>query len=155
METNEALRSASQVRQKLKQAMFRHLQRELQENFKTVPEGCFHNHFTPIGGSPERIGICRFEGPLLEGQVSPRGKVCDLRIGGCTLQARACKYWSAIRSKEDVKSDFRNLMAADRGLIAARYPDVAALMWVLDGVDFTEELRLAEAEADPEPIEDL
>lgn len=152
METDEALRSPSQVRQKLKQAMFRHLQRELQDNFKVVPEGCFHNHLTPIGGSSERIGICRFEGTPPEGVVSPRGKVCDLRIAGCAVQARACKCWSALHTKEDVKTEFRNLMSSDRGLIAARYPDVAALMWVLDGVDFTEELRMAEAEADPEPI---
>lgn len=150
MDASESLRSPSQVRQKLKQAMFRHLQRELQDNFKVVPEGCFHNHFTPIGGSHERIGVCRFEGTVPEGVVSPRGKVCDARIAGCLMQARGCKCWAALRTKDEIKSEFRDLMAADRGLIAARYPDVAALMWVLDGVDFTEELRMAEAEADPE-----
>lgn len=151
MEINEALRSSSQVRQKLKQAMFRHLQRELQDNFKTIPEGCFHNHFTSIGGSPERVGICRFEGALPDDLVSPRGKVCDTRVAGCVMQARACKGWSALRTNVEIKTDFRNLMMAERGVIAARYPDVAALMWVLDGVDFTEEIRLAESEADPEP----
>lgn len=153
MEHDEAMRSPSQIRHKLKQAMFRHLQRELQDNFKATPEGCFHNHFTPIGGSPERVGICRFDGTTPEGATSPRGKVCDTRVAGCMMQARSCKCWKAIRTKDDIKTDFRNLMASDRGLIAARYPDVAALMWVLDGVDFTEEIRMAEAEADPEPIE--
>lgn len=153
METNEALRSSSQVRQKLKQAMFRHLQQELQDNFKATPEGCSHNHFTPIGGSPERVGICRFDGTTPEGVLSPRGGVCDARVTGCLVQAHACKCWAALYSKEKIKGDFRNLMASDRGMIAARYPDVAALMWVLDGVDFAEELRMAEEEADPESIE--
>ena len=152
METNESLRSSSQIRQKLKQAMFRHLQRELLDNFKATPEGCFHNHLTPIGGSSERVGICRFEGSPPEGVVPPRGKVCDARVAGCLVQARGCKCWVALYGKDKIKADFRNLMSSDRGMIAARYPDVAALMWVLDGVDVTEELRMAEAEADPETI---
>jgi hypothetical protein len=146
---NQVIRSPGQVRQQLKQVLFRHLQRELRENFRGIPESCYHNHFTSIGGSPERIGICRFEGPLRDGCPTPRGKVCDTRVAGCTLQARGCKYLSAIRTKEEVKSDFRALLTSDRGSIAARYPDVAALMWVLDGEDFTEELMMAESEADP------
>ena len=148
---NDNPRSISQVRHQLQQVMYRHLQRELRENFKSSPENCRHNVFTAIAGSVERIGVCRFEGPLEAGMATPRGKVCDTRVAGCPVQARACKGWTALRTKDEVKSEFRALMSSDRGTIAARYPDVAALMWVLDGVDFMDVLRLAEEEADPTP----
>ncbi len=146
------VRSFSQVRQQLKQVMFRHLQKELKDNFKETPETCFYNHQTTINGSVERIGVCRFDTSILkdnDGIQSPRGKVCDNRVAGCALQARTCRCWYPTRTKDEIKNEFRKLMASDRGVIAARYPDVAALMWVIDGVDFTEEIRMAEIEADP------
>ena len=151
--TNEA-RPPSQIRQQLKQVLFRHLQKELRNNFKEVPEGCHYNHFTKIGGSSEGVGVCRFDGVLNDGIPSPRGKVCDTRVAGCVMQARGCKYWSAIRTKEEVKAEFRALLASDRGTVAARYPDVAALLWVLGDVDFAEELQYAEDGLDP-PVPDL
>jgi len=154
MGNNGSLRASGQIRQKLKQAMFRHLQRELQSNFKVTPESCFHNHFMPIGGSVERVGICRFDGSVLDGVDSPRGRVCDVRVAGCLAQARSCKCWASVRTGDDIKAEFRALMVSDRGLIAARYPDVAALMWVLDGVDFNEEIQMAEAEVMLESIGD-
>lgn len=146
---NENLRSPGQIRHQLKQVMFRHLQKELRDNFKDTPEACVYNHLTTIGS--ERVGICRCDAVPVEGLPSPRGKVCDARVAGCIMQARGCKHRRPYRTKEEVKSDFRALMASDRGAIAARYPDVAALMWVLDGVDFMEVLRQAEDEADPPP----
>ena len=148
---NESLRSPGQIRHQLKQVMFRYLQKEIRDNFKDHPEACLHNHWTPINGSPERIWICRCDAAPIEGVVSPRGKVCDSRVAGSLLQARACKYRVAVRTKEQVKEEFRSLMTSERGAIASRYPDVAALMWVLDGVDFMEVLREAEDEADPPP----
>lgn len=142
------IRSYGQVRQKLKQAMFRHLQSELHRSLKTTPENCAYNHPTSIGRSQERVGICRFDGPLQDGQVSPRGKVCDTGVAGCSAQASACRCWLKLRSKEEIKLEFRNLMVSDRGIIAASYPDVAALMWVLDGVDFAEDIQVVEDEVD-------
>ena len=37
------MRSVSQIRQWLKQVMFRLLQKELRDNFKQSPEGCSYN----------------------------------------------------------------------------------------------------------------
>jgi len=145
---NNGARSPSQIRQQLKQVLFRHLQREIRDNFRESPEACYYNHLTGIGGSSEKIGICRYEGSIKEN--SPRGKVCDTRVAGCINQARACKCRQPFRTKEEVKTAFRELMSSnDRGKIASQYPDVAALMWVLDGVDVAEEVRQIEAEMEP------
>lgn len=145
----EEIRTPGQVRHQLRQVMFRHLQRELRDNFRVAPETCVHNYeeaFTE--GPPGRVGVCRYEG---DGQPSPQGRVCDGRVAGCRRFAKACPMWRPIRTKDEVKFDFRDLMTAtDRGRIASYYPDVAALMWVLDGVDFTEDVALAEAEVDGE-----
>ena len=151
---NDAIRSPSQIRHQLKQVLFRYLQRELRDNFKESPEACYHNHLTPIAGSVEKIGVCRYEGIVKEG--TPRGKACDSRIGGCINMARACRFREPIRTKLEIREAFRTLMDShDRGKIAAVYPDVAALMWVLDGVDVTEEVLLAEAEANPDQDQKL
>jgi hypothetical protein len=64
--------------------------------------------------------------------------------------AGACKWWEALRTKEEIKSEFRTLMASgNRGKIASLYPDVAALMWVLDGVDIVNAVADVEQELDP------
>lgn len=141
--------SPGQIRQQLRQVIFRHLQRELRNNFKDTPESCKFNQFTAINGSSERIGVCRFDKSAADGVQSPRGKVCDSRVAGCLLQARTCKCFCSVRTKDEVKSEFQTFMASDRGTIAARYPDVAALMWVLHGGDFTDEIRMAVDEVGP------
>ena len=150
----KGIRSPGQIRQQLKQVLFRHLQKEIRDNFKDTPEACYFNHLTPIGGSAEKIWVCRYDGAFNK-ESSPRGKICDTRVAGCVNQARACKCRQPYRTKEEIRTDIRTLIASnDRGRIASQYPDVAALMWVLDGVDMAEEFRLVEEEMDSQtPVE--
>jgi hypothetical protein len=47
--------------------------------------------------------------------------------------AKECPLWEPLQTKEALKAEFTKLMQADdRGLIASQYPDIAALLWVLD-----------------------
>jgi hypothetical protein len=139
------VRTPGQVRQQLKQVMFRHLQKMLRANFRKSPETCLHNRKEPLAGTNEKVGICRHTG-------APRGKVCDARVFGCINMAAACRWWEPLHTKSDIKGDFRDLMTSgNRGRIAAAFPDIAALMWVLDGNDDVgDELRLVEEQADQE-----
>jgi len=142
------LRTAGQIRQQLKQVMFRHLQREIRESFKQTPEACFHNE--PVGlGASGSVHLCH----LKEGG-KPRKMLCDSRQWGGLRQARNCPVWEPKRNKDRIKTDFRALVSGPRGVLAAAYPDVAALMWVLDGVDeggdIGELLGQIETEADAE-----
>ena len=58
-------------------------------------------------------------------------RVCDDRCGG-DLVARDCSYFEATKSKDDIKVAFKDFVEnATLGSIAAEYPDMAALMWVL------------------------
>jgi hypothetical protein len=140
------MRSEGAVRHQLKQVLFRHLQKELRANFRQIPVSCRFNRQSLLEGTIQHgvsVGVCYFE---VDGK--PRKVVCDARLPGGSEQARNCPLWSPHRDKETVKQEFRDLMASgDYGMIAAKYPDVTALMWVL-GVSIPEDLGEVEAEVD-------
>jgi hypothetical protein len=120
------VKTDAQVRQKLKQVLFRHLKRRLKEGLKQAPHTCVHNEEVELdeGGS---IGICRFS----EAGV-PKNLVCDHQVDR-GARARECPLWAPVQTKDDLKAEFQEFLdTGDRGQIAAEFPDAAALMWVLD-----------------------
>lgn len=140
------MRDEGQVRQKLKQVLYRHLQKRLRDVFRRRPHTCFHNRTYRVQGEVE-IGVCTFQ---IEGK--PRLVVCDPRVLQGIEQAKACPWWTALRGKETVKAAFRDILeTTDRGRIAAEFPDVAALLWVLDDVEIKAAMAEAEKEVDALP----
>lgn len=120
------MKSEGEIRQKLKQVLYRHQKKLLRGNFKKRPETCAHNALVELDKDSD-IGICVFS--TADG---PRGVPCDERLGGVE-QAKKCDLWEPIQSKDEVKDEFRALFEdpSDLGSIAAEYPDAAALLWVL------------------------
>lgn len=143
MSDQSAMRSPGQIRHKLKQVIYRHLQKELREAFKQTPENCVFNGPQNLKGLGS-VHLCHYKGE--EGK--PRKTLCDSRMWNGADQARNCPMWEPRRDKETIKAEFKTLITSGtRGEIAARYPDVAALMWVLDGVDISwEEVEAVENE---------
>ena len=141
------MRSESQIRQQLKQVLFRHLQKDLRENFRKSPETCTFNKLTALANTQERVGICRCDLSHENDPNFPYAMACDSRIAGGFLRAKNCKWWMACRTKDEVRKDFRGItMSGDRGRIASGMPDVVALMWVLDSTDIESELAGIEAD---------
>jgi len=140
------MQSEGLIRQRLKQVLFRYLQKEMRTNFKCYPENCLHNTCEVLvanGYEEGAVGLCSFQ---IEGK--PRRVVCDSRIHGGQEQARTCQWWTPIRTKEEIRQEFHKLIFSNElGPIAARYPDAAALMWVL-GSCTDEYLVEIEAEVD-------
>jgi hypothetical protein len=127
------VRQESSVQHKLKQAIYRHLQKVLRENFRQRPESCRHHR--TFGDAS--VGVCGFQ---FEG--IPRGSLCDSRYDGVST-AKSCPWFEVRQTKEEVKAEFRSLFEQpDRGILAAAYPEVASLLWVLDS---EEEASLAQA----------
>jgi len=136
------MRTQGQVKQQLRQVIYRHLQKKLRALFKKKPITCGHNRKVPLvdGG---HVRLCGFLHPNLG---IPRHVPCDDRISGCTEMARECPMWGPRQPKADVKAQYHALIqSSDRGRIAAEYPDIAALMWVLDDpADIPSESEIAE-----------
>jgi len=116
------VKSEGQVEHKLRQVLYRHLQKKLRANFKRAPDTCLHHDSLQVGA--HTIGICGLE----EG---PQGVVCDERDRN-GIRANECPFWDP-RPKEQVKAEFQMFLdRGNRATIAAEFPDAAALMWVLE-----------------------
>lgn len=124
------MRKRAQVKQQLKQVTYRHLQKLLRDNFKQRPDTCCFNREVILDeDSRSSVFLCSVTSP--SGQ--PRNVVCDSRVGGCAEMARECPLWAPLKTKQLVKDQFNEVIqSGNRGLIASEYPDIAALLWVLD-----------------------
>ena len=117
------MKTEGQIRQQLKQVVFRHFQRRLKASFRRIPGSCINNE------TSGKVGICGF----LSKDVIV---VCDSDIEGGIERAKTCPYWKPRKTRGEMKAEFRDLIkSGDKGRIAAQYPDVAALLWVLNGFE--------------------
>ena len=117
------MRSQGQVRHKMKQVLFRHLQKKLRAAFRHRPDTCIHNQ--EVSGEGLQVFVC--------GCPENTRVLCDARVQASLDQALSCPWWKPVKGKDALKADFQALIqSSDRGLIATEYPDVAALLWFLD-----------------------
>ena len=118
------MKTEGQVRHKLQQVTYRHLQRTVRKALSCRPENCIHN-----GSVTLPTGEVRFCNVIeVDGSKVP----CDEAFGGLE-QASRCPQFALKNSKESVQEEFAHfLKTSDVATIAARYPDVAALLWVID-----------------------
>ena len=113
----------SKVKQKLKQVKFRHLKTYLSENLKADPRNCTHNEITT--SDKGEVGVCAYEGSKLYGSV------CDVFFG--RDRSKDCGLFCPKRSKEELKKEFYEFIDnSEIGLVAKEFPDVTALIWVLN-----------------------
>ncbi|OHD26980.1 MAG: hypothetical protein A2Y38_08165 [Spirochaetes bacterium GWB1_59_5] len=117
------MRREGTVQHKLKQVLYRHLQKRLRANFRLVPQACRHNR--EVGDS--NVGVCMV---TVEGRL--RGTLCDARYEGIPV-AKACPWFEPRQTKDEIQAEFRVIFGdPHRGLLGVAFPDVAALLWVLD-----------------------
>ena len=130
------MKTEGTVRQKLKQVRFRYLKDDIAKAIKVVPDNCKHNIVVPNPDGMD-IHICG----LNRNKEDWVPTLCDYRVGN---RAANCSFYQNEVDKETVKSEFTNFIST-KSLpeIAAVYPDMAALMWVLS----------EEEPADREPVE--
>ena len=114
-EANE-IKADSEVRQKLKQVRFRHLKREIESRLRVTARNCIHNTSLEVRGAG--VGFCTL-----------KHVICD--AGERKDQAPDCPNFGIRSSKEEIKAEFQALMDAPVHEIAAKYPDLAALTWVV------------------------
>ena len=113
------MKTVGEVRQKLKQVRFRHAKRELDDALSVTSLNCEHNTVVEIPGVGE-VGLCN---------VAPTPVMCDA-ARGCDLSS-SCGRYSSLHTKDTVKEQVEAALNASIPEVAAKYPDAAALMWVL------------------------
>lgn len=112
------------IRQKLKQARYRHLKMELKCGLAGQPSLCLHNRLRVAPGG--KVGMCRC--PDMDDEDWPG--ICDDKI--TPTMPEECGHFDHARDKEQIKADFREFLStAPLHEIAGRYPDLAPLIWVL------------------------
>lgn len=118
------MRSQGAIRQQLKQVIYRNLQRKLRKELKHTPENCMHNADLDVVGVPR---FCSYR----QGSDDWNRVICDRNFDGERV-ASECPFFDTV-SAQDIKDEFGDLIRnGPRSEIAAQYPDIAALLWVLD-----------------------
>lgn len=128
------MKSEGQIKQKVKQVIFRHRKAYMKRGLSKRPENCIHNHRVTLPvhmANRASLGVCGYCG-----EDGPNNVVCDSTMGG-DKQAAECPYFQERSSAEDLKEEFNRKLGLDGekpveiGYIAKEYPDVAALLWVM------------------------
>lgn len=111
------MKGEGQISQKAKQLRFRHLKRELDRLLAQTSRNCEYN--TLVTGLSGTLGVCRLD-----------CKTCDPNV---TDRADSCGSFKALLEKDKIKESLKTFFETrPPEEIAVRFPDVAALQWVLD-----------------------
>ena len=159
------MKRETEVKRKLRQVIFRHLKKAVEDTLTPLPSSCLHNRVLTRSDGSE-IGVCGFPRSTLKPGF-PRDReflsadeaevICDASIPKGLARARVCPMWEPLFTRSEAKavfkSDFAALIDQGRPAVALHYPDVAALMWVLDEADEEDVLGDVDALlADPDPV---
>lgn len=124
------MRTEGQIHHQLSQVRFRHLKRELRTGLSRKPENCSHN--VSVEDDSIRVRLCVLP------EDGCQYTVCDSTKGGLERAAK-CPFFQCVNTKESIRKDFDSFLeSSSRAEIASRYPDMAALLWVLDTTSFSD-----------------
>lgn len=120
------MKPEGQIKHKLAQVRFRHLKRETRTGLSRRSGNCKFNGLIDLPGHMN-VGVCLHSA---EDPACWNGGSCDDNLNE---RASQCPLFETLNTKDSVRDEFNSFMAkADRAHIAERYPDMAALLWVLD-----------------------
>jgi hypothetical protein len=129
------VKTEGQIKQKVKQVIFRHRKAFIRRGLARHPENCVYNERVKLPVHMSNRATLHICGYCPDGST-PNNVVCDASMGG-DRQAAECPYFEAHRSADVLKEEFNDLLGIDGGapkeigFIAKEYPEVAALLWVL------------------------
>lgn len=127
------MKKQGSVKHKLKQVKHRLLQKAVRNAISKKPCNCKHSGQVKGNANDPLFYVC------LQDAEKPKewdGVICDPSV------PNNCPFFTPFRSEEEIKDTFNKefddlINEGDIGKIASKYPDVAALLWVLS--DDTEE----------------
>lgn len=122
------MKTEGKIRHKLKQVKHRLVQKELRRSISKKPCNCIHSGLIRGQASEALFYVCLMDSDKPE---EWEGMICDNSV------PNTCPFFKPKEvTKEQVKQKVNEILdSGDMGKIATHYPDVAALLWVLAGVD--------------------
>tara|TARA_Y100001970_G_C14072610_1_gene770295 strand:- start:361 stop:765 length:405 start_codon:yes stop_codon:yes gene_type:complete len=124
------------VKKKLKQVKFRLIQKAIRNGISKKPCNCTHSGQVKGNANDPLFYVC-----LLDSSKPKEwdGVICDPSVPNNCPFFKPCKTEQEI--KEEFEIEFDSIInEGDIGKIASKYPDVAALLWVLaDDIDNTQD----------------
>ena len=150
------MKTKNEILQKLKQVRYRHIKKSIRKGLARHPHNCVFNKEIEILQLPVRV--CSH--PELVDNSFGKGQlpICDDRLKDLSPQ---CPKFCSNNTKEELKESTKSTLSSEVGEIAYHYPDVAALIWVLDDEDLHEfedlalEPDVAEIEATQDKITEI
>lgn len=125
------MKSESQIKHKVKQALFRHMKRRIKAGMKRNCSNCKFNR--EVQGSKGFPNVC----------VHPEMGVviCDDNYPDISIDPKECPFWEPRLTVDEIKREFTEFAKQSREIIASEMPDVAILLWVLAEEDAEYPLR--------------
>lgn len=125
------MKTDAQVRQKIKQVLFRYRKKFVREGLAKAPENCSFNVSVryPFHAGGRTLRVCRY----VDAKGEWNNVVCDRAFGGVRT-AEGCPHFRCSNTSESLKEVFRERWQTEPveiGEIAKAFPDVAALMWAM------------------------
>ena len=121
------MKSEGKIRHKLKQVRFRLIKKELRKATSKKPCNCVHSGVVRGHASEPLFHVCLMDSSKPE---EWDGMICDNSV------PNTCPFFKPKATKESVTEQVNEILDSDdMGKIATHYPDVAALLWVLAGVE--------------------
>ena len=120
------------VKKKLKQVKFRLIQKAIRNGISKKPCNCTHSGQVKGNANDPLFYVC------LQDADKPKmwdGVICDPSV------PNNCPFFKPHKTEQEIKEEFELefdavINSGDMGKIASKYPDVAALLWVLaDDID--------------------
>jgi hypothetical protein len=149
------MKTEGQVRHKLQQVTYRHLQRAIRTKLSRRPENCENNRRVKLPMVGDGVRFCS-----VRKDADGDALACDESYDGLDQSAQ-CKEFRCSHTKDGVKDEFAEfLRSSDTPTIAVHYPDVAALLWAMGGdvqgsLDVGEDPDSEEVDPDPKPTPGL
>lgn len=121
------MKTKGQLIQKIKQVRYRYLKKFLDKCLAVNAQNCLYNRPSTFDvGSVVSVCICGYGVEKKEWKARP----CDKRHN--PELAQNCSKFELLSSKEELKDEFNtSLDSLPLPAIASKFPDLAALLWVL------------------------
>ena len=120
------MKKKGEILHKLKQVRYRHIKKAIRKGLARHPYNCSHNK--EINLPPFSVGVCSHPS-IVKGSESEL-PICDQRLRDLSPN---CVEFCPKLCKEEIKAEVTtSLNSKELGEVAFHYPDVAALVWVLD-----------------------